>query len=562
MTNAPVKEWAFPKPINPSELPADIPIPIRELLARRNIDTSEKLRFFLDPPHRLPYDPQRMTGMDRAVARLYQAVQRGENVGVFGDFDVDGVTGTAIISEGLATLGINVVPYLPRRSEEGHGLSNSAIDQLIGQGVTLIITVDCGVTSAPEVAHARTLGADMIITDHHLPQDELPNAAAVLNPKLPGGTYPFFDLCGAGLAFKLMQGLYEFHGQPWNVGLLELAALGTIADLVPLVDENRYLVQRGLTALSNTRRPGMLALYRRARVDPGHIDTETVSFQIAPRINSPGRMGHAMDSYQLLTCSSQVEAEHLADHIEDLNRERRNQSEEAYRIALEHVSAAVSSGTPSILMVEDRRIDAGVSGIVASRLVETYFRPAVVVSTRGENLVASARSIPGFNLAEAFAKFQDRMVRYGGHAQAAGFTIAKDRYPDLVANLTSYADAILGQWDLRPTQHIDVELDLSVLTGDSLQWLSLLEPFGQGNPAPVFLTRGLDVLGFRWMGASSQHFALNVAGGDRTWTALGFNLAESWDKRAKKVDLVYSIIDDRRQGPGAKALRILDFRSA
>ena len=561
MTNAPSKEWAFPPPVDTLALPDGIPMSIRELLARRGIDTGEKLRFFLDPPHSLPYDPQRMAGMDRAVARLYRAVQGGEKVGIFGDFDVDGVTGTAIISEGLTALGVNVFPYLPRRSDEGHGLSNAAVEQLVGQGVTLIITVDCGVTSAPEVAHARSLGADMIITDHHLPQDELPDAAAVLNPKLPGGTYPFFDLCGAGLAFKLVQGLYEFYGQPWDNGLLELAALGTIADLVPLADENRYLVQQGLAALSNTRRPGMLALYRRARVDKGKIDTEAVSFQIAPRINSPGRMGHAMDSYRLLTCRSEAEAERLSDRMEELNRERRNQTEEAYNIALEHVSGLIASGTPPILLVEDPRIDAGVSGIVASRLVETYYRPAAVLSTRGDNLVASARSIPGFNLAEAFATFQDSMVRYGGHAQAAGFTVHRDKFPALAANLTAYADAALGQVDLRPVQHIDAEIELSSVTGEFLHWLSLLEPFGQGNPAPVFLSRGLDILGLRWMGAADQHFALNVAGGDKMWTALGFNLAESWDTGADKVDLVYSIIDDRRQGPGAKALRILDFRA-
>ena len=530
------------------------------MLVRRGIDTAEKLRFFLEPPHRLPYDPQRMTGMDRAVARLYRAVRSTETVGIFGDFDVDGVTGTAIISEGLTTLGVEVAPYLPRRSDEGHGLSKDAIGQLVGQGASLIITVDCGITAVDEVAHARSLGADVIITDHHLPQDDVPDAAAVLNPKLPGGTYPFHELCGAGLAFKLMQGLYEYYGQPLGTGLLELAALGTIADLVPLVDENRFLVQEGLAALRQTERPGLRALYRRAGIDPGQLDTETVSFQLSPRINSPGRMGHAMDSYTLLTTRSEVEAEQLANRLEELNWARRTVTEEAYDIAQEQISAHRSTGTPPILIVEDPRIEGGVAGIIAGRLVETYNRPAVVMSTQGDYLVASARSIPGFNLVDAFNSFQDSMVRYGGHAQAAGFTIPHESLAEVSSALLEYASGALDSLDMRPELTIDVEIGLSELDNDLFRWMSELEPYGQGNRAPKFLSRGLSVQGFRSMGANGQHFALTVGAADRMWTALGFNLGHDWPVGADTVDLVYTVIDDRRQGPGAKALRVLDFR--
>ena len=562
MTDAPPKEWVLPQPVNTGDLPADVPRPIAELLARRGIDTAEKLRFFLEPPHQLPYDPQRMSGMDRAVGRLYQAVQRKETVGVFGDFDVDGVTGTAIISEGLTLLGVKVSPYLPRRSDEGHGLSNDAIDQLVGDGASLIVTVDCGITSVEEVAHARGMSVDVIITDHHLPQDEVPNAVAVLNPKLPGGAYPFHELCGAGLAFKLMQGLYEFYGQPWGPGLLELAALGTIADLVPLVDENRFLVKEGLSALGRTERPGLRALYRRAGVDPNQLDTETVSFQLAPRINSPGRMGHAMDSYMLLTTRSDAEAERLANQLEELNWTRRSVTEEAYNIAREQVSAHWARGAPPILIVEDPRIDGGVAGIVAGRLAETYNRPALVMSTQGDNLVASARSIPGFNLVEAFATFQEIMVRYGGHAQAAGFTVPRDRLPEVTEALLAYAGPALDSLDTRHELIIDAEIDLDELNNDLLHWLAELQPYGQGNRAPKFLSRGLDVGGLRMMGTNGQHFALTVGGVGRMWTALGFNLGHDWVAGTGTVDLVYTVIDDRRQGPGAKALRVLDFRAS
>ena len=235
-------------------------------------DSADKLRIFLDPPQRLPYDPLRLAGMEPALRRIYQAINHQEMVGVFGDFDVDGVTGTAIVAEGLEAFGLRVLPYLPHRTEEGHGLSTAAIQHLIDQGVTLIVTVDCGVTSLEEVVYARRVGADIIITDHHLPHSDLPDAAAIINPQLPGGSYPFLNLCGAGLAFKLAQGLYQFHGQPWDRSLLELAALGTIADLVPLLDENRYLVQEGLAALAQTQRPGLQALYRLAAIQPGPLD--------------------------------------------------------------------------------------------------------------------------------------------------------------------------------------------------------------------------------------------------------------------------------------------------
>ena len=430
-----------------------------------------------------------------------------------------------------------MAPYLPRRSDEGHGLSNDAIDQLVGDGASLIVTVDCGITSVDEVAHARGMSVDVIITDHHLPQDEVPNAAAVLNPKLPGGTYPFYELCGAGLAFKLMQGLYEFYGQPWGPGLLELAALGTIADLVPLVDENRFLVKEGLAALGRTERPGLRALYKRAGVDPNQLDTETVSFQLAPRINSPGRMGHAMDSYMLLTTRSDAEAERLANQLEELNWTRRSVTEEAYNIAREQVSAHWARGAPPILIVEDPRIDGGVAGIVAGRLAETYNRPAVVMSTQGDNLVASARSIPGFNLVEAFATFQEIMVRYGGHAQAAGFTVPRDRLPEVTEALLAHAGSALDSLDTRHELIIDAEIDLDELNNDLLHWLAELQPYGQGNRAPKFLSRGLDVGGVTHDGA--QRSALRA---DR-WRR-GKNVDRAWVQPGPRLGC-----RDRRCGP-------------
>ena len=254
---APVsKKWLLKETPEAHALPPEVPLPLVPMLLGRGIDTAEKLRLFLNPPHNLPYDPLRLAGMDLAVQRLYSAVERRETVGVFGDFDVDGVTGTAIIVEGLRALGVPVIPYLPHRVDEGHGLSNAAVEQLSNQGVSLIVTVDCGVTSVDEVFGARRLGTEVIITDHHSPGSALPDAAAIINPRVAESSYPYLHLSGAGLAFKLIQGLCQFYGQPWSPSLLELAAMGTIADLVPLTDENRYLVREGLSRAGRDKTAG------------------------------------------------------------------------------------------------------------------------------------------------------------------------------------------------------------------------------------------------------------------------------------------------------------------
>lgn len=555
-----VKLWQPPRTEAGHSLPPDLPPAVAQILVNRGIDTAAKLQLFLEPPQRLPYDPLRLAGMDRALARLYKAVNSKERVGVFGDFDVDGVTGAAIIAEGLTPLEIQVIPYLPRRTGEGHGLSTTAIDTLVGQGVSLIVTVDCGVTAVDEVAWARQAGADVIITDHHVPHGAMPEAVAVLDPKLPGGNYPFHELCGAGLAFKLMQGLYEFYGQPWGPGLLELAALGTIADLVPLVDENRFLVQQGLKALSQTNRPGLQALYRRAGIQTDWLNTETVSFQIAPRLNSSGRMSHALESYRLLTTGSATEAEELADRLEGLNYDRRGLSEEAFAIAYDQVCVNSNNGMLPILLVEDSRIGSAVAGLVAGRLAELFHRPSVVMSSDGDHLIASGRSIPEFNLVEAFGSCSELLLRYGGHSQAAGFTLDRDNLPALTESLTALAGEVLGSKDLRPKLTIDAEVQLADLTDQLLQWLTVLAPFGPGNPTPVFLTRRVEVLESRFMGSSRQHFALKVRDGPQQWTALAFNLGERWDAETARVDLVFTVTNDHWRGPGAMALRVLDFR--
>ena len=555
-----INSWSLPQLLDTTALSGHVPNAIAQVLVKRAVNTPQKLNTLLDPLHRLPYDPLRISGMDKALRRLYSAVNNQEKVGVFGDFDVDGITGTAIISEGLSSLGAQVTPYLPHRVDEGHGLSNAAIDALARAGVTLIVTVDCGITAFDEVDYAKSKDVEIIITDHHLPQEGIPDALTVLNPKIPGGDYPFFDLCGAGIGFKLIQGLFEFYGQPWDPGLLELAALGTIADLVPLLDENRYLVKEGLRELGNTRRPGLRALYSSARVDPEEITAETVSFQIAPRLNSAGRIGDPMDSYNLLTTKSADEANALTRKLESLNIERRSATEEAYTIAKLQVEEL--SELPSLIIISDKRFLRGVAGLIAGRLVDSYRRPAIVIAIEGEYSVASGRSIPEFNIVSAMESCEHLLVRFGGHSQAAGLTVLTRDIPQLKRGLEAFSNGSLDTQNLVKTIEVDAVITLDELDEEMIRWINYLEPFGPGNTRPTFASLGVRVLEQFHMGREQQHLRLTVETNGTQFTALAFNQSNKWKNNTPYIDLAYTVMNDSFRGKGAIALRIIDFKAS
>ena len=558
--------WVIPPEPDTSGLRSDLPPVIARLLAARGINTTQQLRAFLNPPHRLPYDPLRLSGMDSAVRRLYRAVQAGETAAVFGDFDVDGITGTAILMEGLTALGVPVIPYLPTRADEGHGLSANAVDLLIDSGATLIVTVDTGISDSGPVIRANERGADVIITDHHVPSHGLPPAVACVNPHLlreesPLFAYPFPFLCGAGIAFKLVQGLYEFQGLPWDPALLELAALGTVADLVPLLDENRYLVAEGLRRIAETRRPGLLALCQAARVSRDTLDTEAISFQIVPRLNSAGRMGDPMDSLRLLTTQSPTEASDLSFKLDALNRERRDATSEAMDLASAQVESLGS--LPPLLVVADEGILPGVAGLVAGRLAERYHRPAIALSLGDEYAVASARSIESFNIIEAIVSIEDLLERYGGHSQAAGFTVKRSILDEASRRLTSFAAERLVSADLTPKIQVDTVASLAELDRAAGQWLKDLEPFGKGNPRPLFASMGVRVLEVQHMGASQQHLRLRVEQDGSQMTALAFGQADAWGAGMERIDVAYTLMEDSRQPGNPLALRVVSFhRSA
>ena len=556
--------WNFPPAPDTSRLrPANLPPPIARMLAARGIDTPRKLQDFLTPPGF--HDPMRLAGMAAATQRLRRAVADGETAAVFGDFDVDGITGAAIIYEGLTPLGVEVLPHLPTRADEGHGLSEAALDQLIDAGATLIITVDTGITDSAPVAHANRRGADVIITDHHVPSHGgLPPAVACVNPLLRDREaplrYPSPNLCGAGIAFKLMQGLCQAIGQPPNPALLELAALGTVADLVPLLDENRYIVAQGIRQIAQTRRPGLRALFQTANLSPDAIDTETIAFQIAPRLNSAGRMGNPIDSFKLLTTQSPEEAAALAHKLNELNHQRRKATGEA--MATANAKVAALPILPALLIVDDESILPGVAGLVAGRLAEQYRRPAVALSLNDTHAVASARSIPGFSIIAAINSIADLLVRHGGHDQAAGFTIARQSLDEAKRRLQEYAAQHLATADLTPTISIDAMANLSELTKDVQESLAALEPFGKGNPRPVFASRNVRVAESQFMGHSRQHLRLRLEQDGATMTALAFGQGDAWIPGTERLDLAYTLMDDTRLPGNPLALRVTPFRPA
>jgi len=526
----------------------------------RGIGTRRALEQFLDPTG-LPHSANLLAGIDAALPRLAVAARAGETVAVFGDFDVDGITGTAILTETLGRLGANVIPYLPHPVNEGHGMTATAVERLVGQGATLIVTVDCGVSDADEIARAMRSGSDVIITDHHTPPERRPDALAIVNPRMPGNVYPFPELCGAGIAYKLASALLECMGESQDTSLLELAALGTVADLVPLRDENRYLVQRGLETLGATRRPGLRALLRRVNLEGRQVRAEDISFRIAPRLNSSGRMAHPETSLRLLLTQDSREAEDLVEQLEKYNTQRRDLTDRACEIAIDRVLGQGS--IPAIIISSDDVYTPGINGLIAGRLAETFNRPAVALARAdADHLVASARSPGNFNLIEGISQCRDLLVRYGGHAAAAGFTVRNDQFERVAQRLQEIAKSDMGLFEPEPMLEIHAEGALDELLSPQLTALCAeLEPFGKDNPTPVFLTRRAQVLNWGYVGAQGQHLKLHVSSGGRSVDALSWNHAGDWGGY-NAVDLAFQLAEDRYRGESRTYLRIEDLRPA
>lgn len=532
-----------------------------QLLYNRGINDTAQIESFLAADERLLNDPFLLPDMDRAVARIYRALLSGEAIAIYGDFDVDGITATTLLCDGLSALGGHVVPYIPHRADEGYGINDAALARLSQQGIDLIVTVDCGISANDEMEVARQLGLDIVITDHHTVPPQIPQAIAVIDAKRGDSRYPFPELAGVGVAFKLMQALFSSLGKDGDVeALLDLVALGTVADMVSVLGENRYLVKRGLAVLQTTERPGLRELARSAGVPLLGIDAEIISWVLAPRLNAAGRMDHAGIGYHLLTTRSSEEAERLAGILERRNEERKRLTEEMLLRAREQISA---TGTDlPLLMVGGEDFHSGVVGVVAGRLVDEFYRPVVVFQRGREWSRGSARSILDFDVIDALSDCSALLHRFGGHPRAAGFTVATENLDKLHKRLVEIASDQLASLDLRPMLSIDAEMSLSSLNGNTFKTMQQLAPFGYGNPTPVFAARGVKVEESRCVGGKGEHLKLKLRADGVAWDSIGFRMGQLVGKVTPRLDIVFKVDVDLWGGGERLQLNILDFAPA
>jgi len=531
---------------------------VAQILYNRGLTEPSRLESFLAADERLAGDPYLLPDMHKAVSRLYQALLSSENIAIYGDFDTDGVTATALLVQGLSLLNCQAIPYIPNRLTEGYGLKESALENLHQQGISLVVTVDCGITALSQVKRTNRLGLDVIITDHHTPSDEIPPAHAVINPKLPGSPYPFSELAGVGVALKLLQALFWGLGKEQQLNeLLDLVALGTIADRVPLLGENRYLVRQGLEILSNTPRIGIREMTTRSGLGTTSLDSESISWTIAPRLNAAGRLENAMSSYRLLMTNSQEEAQELAQWLEQKNTERQKLTAKVLEKAREQVLDQLDS---PILITGDKDFPAGIIGLVAGRLSEEFYRPVIVLRTGDRLCGGSCRSIPEFDIIHALNRCGHLLTHFGGHTRAAGLGLRTSDLPRLHEELLELATAELDGVDLRPRVDIDAEVMLSTMGGDAFSSIQKLAPFGQDNPAPTFLSRRVEVVDCRSMGNRGDHLRMKLRQDDMIWDGVAFGLGSYLNEVSSHLDLVYNLEIDRWNGQENLRLNISDFQ--
>ncbi len=555
----PPKEWRrLPTPPAGFARTLDLPPFHAHLLFNRGVRSRQDASLYLDAGVGQTHDPFKLPDMPAAVARLRRAIETKEGIGVFGDFDTDGLSGTAVMVAAIRELGATAFPYVPNRVDEGHGLNRDAVATLGRDGVSVLVTVDCGSSSAEEIEFASGIGIDTVVTDHHSLPPTLPAATAVVNPHRNDSEYAYDGLTGAGLAFKLAEALFAELRRPLPDQLYELATLGTVADVGPLTDENRYLVRQGLSLLNDTSHPGLKALIARAGFSLGSLDTDSLSYGLIPRLNAAGRIGDPSKSLDLLTTNDPDKAERIAEELELQNEERRQLTADGVAQALEQVS---EQGDPAaLILVEHQEWKPGILGLIAGRLSELYHRPAVAVSTGDEVCRGSARSIPEFDIVEAISQSQSLLLQFGGHPRAAGFTIPAEGLARLKAALIAEAEAKLRGAELAPSIDIDCEISPALLDDRNFGFIQSMQPFGEANRAPVFLTRNARVRDSRQVGEDRKHLKMTVVHGGRAWDAIAFRQGDLIPNYDDRLDLVYSPSLDNWGAEPRLQLEVLDFR--
>jgi len=544
---------------------AKFPPILKQIVFNRGFAADAEARAFLKAEPNANTDPFQMIGMEATVDRICYALEHREPIAIYGDYDVDGVTATALLVQALGELGANVRGYIPNRFDEGYGLNKDALDSLYADGVKLVITVDCGIRSPDEALHARSLGLDLIISDHHHPDGEnLPPALAVINPKQHGDPYPDKDLAGVGIAYKIVEALTR--AQPYANGfqlndLLDLVALGTVADLAPLVGENRILVRKGLRQIRETKRQGLFSLAGVADVKIDKVTAGNIGFMLGPRLNASGRLESALASFELLTTKDFMRAGQLALQLDSQNRQRQSIT----RMIQEQAEAIAMGEDPEafLLFAAHEDFNPGVVGLAASRLTEVYYRPSIVAAKNAEETRGSCRSIPEFHITDALDLCKDLLVRHGGHAAAAGFTVKNENLPELVSRLKEIAKDQLGSKDLRQTLTADMEVSLSELNFEVLKHLMFLEPTGYGNPEAVFVSRNVKVKMARTVGSEGKHLKLTLEDErGMIFDAIGFRLGHLKPELPPYVDVLYHLEVNEYNGRRTLQLNLKDIKSA
>lgn len=559
------KRWNILPPITPEADSAlsQFPPILRQLLFNRGHPTDREARAYLNAVTNFDTNPFQMKGMREAAQRIQSAIQNRETIAVYGDYDVDGVTATALLVESLAQFGANVREYIPNRFEEGYGLNKEAIKKLKADGVTLVITVDCGIRSPDEAAFAKEIGLDLIISDHHHPvENVLPAALAVINPKQPGDLYPDKDLAGVGVAYKIVEAL-NIQVPTLNLdSLLDLAALGTVADLAPLTGENRSLVRRGLKQMRQTARQGLFSLAAVAEVNLKKADAGQIGFALGPRLNAAGRLKEALAAYELLVTKNAIRAGELAQALNIQNRERQTITREIQAQA--EAIALAEDPNACLLFAAHENFNSGVIGLAASRLTETYYRPSIVAAMGIEETRGSCRSIPEFHITDALDQCADLLARHGGHAAAAGFTVKNKNLPSLVERLKRIAKEQLSALELKPTLTADMEVSLTDIRPELfLNYLRYLEPTGYGNPGAVFAARNVRVKNARAIGADAKHLKLLLEDqSGYAHDAIGFNFGEWQNKMPSRVDILFTYEVNEYNGRVGYQLNLKDIREA
>ncbi len=564
------KRWQVAPPAPPSHIarfPHLHPILVQVLYNRGVTDPADVAAFFAGGDREPnPFD---LRGVPAAVTRLRQALRGDEPIVVYGDFDADGVTATALLVQTLRALGGRVRPYIPDRVDEGYGLHEAVLTRLARAGARVVVTVDCGVRATEQIAHARQLGLDVIVTDHHSPGPRPPDAVAVIDPKRDDSGYPFRELAGVGVAYRLAQALLRSHRQTrvtaqevrlQEEDLLDLVALGTVADLAPLLGENRTLVHRGLVRINRMERPGIEALCRRAGLQPGQVDATAIGYSLGPRINAAGRMDHAKTAYQLLETVYPAEAERLAGELDRLNRERQALTVETQERARQ--LALVTADEASLLFAAAPDFPAGIVGLVASRLVDEFYRPAVVVEVGAQVSKGSARSIPEFHITRALDECTPLLMRHGGHAAAAGFTVSNEHLDTLADQLRSLATEQLADVPLTATLSVDAQVELSRMSWELQRELAQLEPCGYANRHPLFLSRRVRLQGQRAVGKAGRHLKLRLFADGVTWDGIAFRQGEWASKLPDQVDIVYHLEVNDWNDRRSLQLNVQDVRPA